>query len=73
MSKKPQEIEALLHELQQSLDVMSSGELSLNASIKEYAKAAGLIAACHSRLQEARLQVEEIDAHLAAVEAENEL
>ncbi len=73
MSKKTPGIEALLQELQHTLDLMSSGDLSLEDSIKEYAKAASLIEQCHGRLQEAKLQIEDIEEHLTALEGEDEL
>ncbi len=68
MSKKPKNMQALMEELQQSLDTLSNEQLQIEDSIKEYTKAAALIEKCHHCLHDAKLQVKEIDERLFALE-----
>ncbi len=67
MSKKAQNIENLLEELQDTLSNMSSEELSIEEAIKEYAKAAKIIQMSQQRLNEAKLEIQEIDQQIMAL------
>lgn len=71
MSKKEQGIEELLASLGASLDKISSDDIRIEDSIKEYAKAAVLIEQCHEKLAQAKVQVLEIDERLQALEADD--
>ena len=56
-----QDFEALLRELQQVVDDLDGTQLSLDASINAYERAATLAATCQRMLDEAELRVTTID------------
>lgn len=63
--KQPKSFEEGMQRLQELLTVLQDDTTPLAQSVKMYAEAAGLIAYCKQTLDEAKLQVEEIDAELA--------
>ncbi len=72
MSKKSKNMQTLMEELQNSLHILSNDHLKIEESINEYTKAAYLIEKCYQSLNEAKLQVQEIDDRLAALEDHDE-
>ena len=64
--RNPKNFEEGLARLQMVLAQMQDETTTLDKAVKLYAEAAQLIAYCHQTLQNAKLQIEEIDAALAA-------
>lgn len=64
--RTPKNFEDGLNRLQTLLTKMQSEDTSLADSVKLYAEAAELIRYCNDTLNSAKLQIEEIDATLAA-------
>ena len=62
--KTPKTFEEGLQCLQDVLAQMQDEATSLDKAVKLYAEAAQLIAYCNTTLQQAKLQIEEIDAAL---------
>ncbi len=68
MAKEKLTYENASCELDDILEEMSSESVTLQQSLKLYARAAELIAFCTSSLQDAQLKIEEINAKLQAEE-----
>lgn len=64
--RNPKNFEEGLARLQMVLAQMQDEATTLDKAVKLYAEAAQLIAYCNQTLQNAKLQIEEIDAALAA-------
>lgn len=64
--RNPKNFEEGLARLQMLLAQMQDETTTLYKAVKLYAEAAQLIAYCNQTLQNAKLQIEEIDAALAA-------
>lgn len=64
--KQPKSFEEGMQRLQELLTVLQDETTPLAQSVKLYAEAAGLISYCKETLDTAKLQIEEIDAGLAA-------
>ncbi len=64
--KQPKSFEEGMQRLQELLGVLQDETTPLAQSVKLYAEAAQLISYCKQTLDSAKLQVEEIDAELAA-------
>ena len=64
--KAPKNFEDGLARLQEILRQMQDQITTLDKSVKLYAEAAQLIAYCNTTLEQAKLQIEEIDAAVAA-------
>ena len=64
--RNPKNFEEGLARLQMVLAQMQDETTTLDKAVKLYAEAAQLIAYCNPTLQNAKLQIEEIDAALAA-------
>lgn len=64
--RNPKNFEEGLARLQMVLAQMQDETATLDKAVKLYAEAAQLIAYCNQTLQNAKLQIEEIDAALAA-------
>ena len=64
--RDPKNFEEGLARLQMVLAQMQDETTTLDKAVKLYAEAAQLIAYCNQTLQNAKLQIEEIDAALAA-------
>lgn len=64
--KTPKSFEEGLTRLQAVLAQMQDETTTLDKAVKLYAEAAQLIAYCNQTLQNAKLQIEEIDARLTA-------
>lgn len=64
--RNPKNFEEGLALLQMVLAQMQDETTTLDKAVKLYAEAAQLIAYCNQTLQNAKLQIEEIDAALAA-------
>lgn len=64
--RNPKNFEEVLARLQMVLAQMQDETTTLDKAVKLYAEAAQLIAYCNQTLQNAKLQIEEIDAALAA-------
>ena len=63
--KAPKSFEEGMARLETILDRMQQPETTLAESVKLYAEAASLMDYCHSRLEKATLQLDEIDAQRA--------
>lgn len=63
--KSPKNFEDGLVRLQEILRLMQDETTTLDKSVKLYAEAAQLIAYCNTTLEQAKLQIEEIDAAAA--------
>ena len=63
--KQPKSFEEGMNRLQGLLSQLQDETTPLADSVKLYAEAAGLIHYCHTALDKAKLQIEEIDASLA--------
>lgn len=70
--KTPKNFEDGLARLQEILRQMQDPATTLDKSVKLYAEAAQLIAYCNTTLEQAKLQIEEIDADMAAKEPAGE-
>lgn len=64
--KQPKSFEEGMQRLQELLAVLQDESTPLAQSVKLYAEAAQLISYCKQTLDAATLQIEEIDANLAA-------
>lgn len=64
MKKTPKTFEEGLARLQDILSRMQAPDTPLADSVKLYAEAADLIQYCHTALEQAKLQIEEIDLRL---------
>ncbi|HIZ47730.1 exodeoxyribonuclease VII small subunit [uncultured Subdoligranulum sp.] len=64
--KQPKSFEEGMQRLQELLTVLQDETTPLAQSVKLYAEAASLISYCKETLDTAKLQIEEIDAGLAA-------
>ncbi len=64
--KQPKSFEEGMQRLQELLTVLQDETTPLAQSVKLYAEAASLISYCKETLDTAKLQLEEIDAGLAA-------
>ena len=73
MGKKEKSIEENMQELQYILDTMSSDELGIDESIKQYALAAELIGRCQTQLRKAQVQVQEIDEKMAELGTDDDI
>lgn len=67
--RAPKSYEEGISRLEEILTKMQSEETSLADSIKLYAEAATLMEYCHTVLEKATLQIEEIDARIMRVGA----
>ena len=65
--RTPKSFEEGMERLNTVLAQMQNEETSLSESVKLYAEAASLMEYCHSALEKTSLQIDEIDAKLAAV------
>ncbi len=70
--KTPKNFEDGLARLQEILRQMQDPATTLDKSVKLYAEATQLIAYCNTTLEQAKLQIEEIDAAMAAKEPAGE-
>ena len=70
--KTPKNFEDGLARLQEILRQMQDPATTLDKSVKLYAEAAQLIAYCNTTLEQAKLQIEEIDAAMATKEPAGE-
>lgn len=66
--RQPKTFEEGITRLQELLDTLGQESTSLSDSVKLYADAAALIQYCHDCLEKHKLQIEEIDEKLAALE-----
>ncbi|MDL2218791.1 exodeoxyribonuclease VII small subunit [Ruminococcaceae bacterium OttesenSCG-928-O06] len=71
MAESLKEFEASMQGLEAILEKMEDEALPLEESIALYAKAAGLIEVCSKGLQQAQVQVQEIDEKLQPFLAED--
>lgn len=62
--RAPKSYEEGISRLEEILEKMQSEEISLTDSVKLYAEAAALMEYCHTALEKATLQIEEIDAKI---------
>lgn len=62
--RAPKSYEEGISRLEEILEKMQSEEISLADSVKLYAEAAVLMEYCHTALEKATLQIEEIDAKI---------
>lgn len=62
--RSPKSYEEGISRLEEILAKMQSEEVSLADSVKLYAEAASLMEYCHTALEKAELQIEEIDARI---------
>lgn len=62
--RAPKSYEEGISRLEEILEKMQSEETSLTESVKLYAEAAALMEYCHTALEKATLQIEEIDARI---------
>lgn len=69
-TKKSPDFEAAMQQLEQILDQLEGGEVSLDTSIELYAEAAQLICDGNQKLKNAQVQIQEIDDALAEELAE---
>lgn len=63
--RQPKSFEEGMQRLQELLNVLQDDATPLAQSVKVYAEAANLISYCKQTLDNAKLQIEEIDAQLA--------
>ena len=70
--KKPKNFEDGLTRLQEILALLADENTPLAQAIKLYAEAAELVAYCDGTLQDAKLQIEEIDLQLEALKGQKE-
>lgn len=63
--KQPKSFEEGMQRLQELLGVLQDETTPLAQSVKLYAEAASLISYCKDSLDQAKLQIDEIDAELA--------
>lgn len=70
--KTPKNFETGLTRLQEILELLSDENTPLAQSIKLYAEAAELVAYCDGTLQDAKVQIEEIDQKLMEIHPQEE-
>lgn len=70
--KKPKNFEDGMTRLQEILALLADVDTPLAQAIKLYAEAAELMAYCDGTLQDAKLQIEEIDLRLEALKGQKE-
>ena len=70
--KKPKNFEDGMTRLQEILALLADENTPLAQAIKLYAEAAELVAYCDGTLQDAKLQIEEIDLQLEALKGQKE-
>lgn len=73
MSKSIPTFEESMEELEKILSKMSSDEITLDESIKLYARAAELIAICNEKLNQSVVRVREIDDRIKELELDNDV
>ena len=66
-TKAPKSFEEAMQRLQALLDELQQETTPLAQAVQLYAEAASLIAYCHEELDNARLEIEQIDTELAAL------
>lgn len=66
--KAPKNFETGLARLQEILERLSDENTPLAQSVKLYAEAAELVAYCDNMLQDAKIQIDEIDQTLTAIQ-----
>lgn len=66
--KKPKSFEEGVQRLEEVLDKLASAETPLNESVKLYTEAAALLEYCTTVLNNAKLQMEQIDLHMSDVQ-----
>lgn len=66
--KAPKSFEEGMSRLEGILDQMQQEETTLTESVKLYAEAASLMEYCHTALEKATLQMDEIDAKCAVAQ-----
>lgn len=69
--RQPKSFEEGMQRLQELLNVLQDDATPLAQSVKVYAEAANLISYCKQALDNAKLQIEEIDAQLAEKAGDN--
>lgn len=69
--RQPKSFEEGMQRLQELLNVLQDDATPLAQSVKVYAEAANLISYCKQTLDNAKLQIEEIDAQLAKKAGDN--
>lgn len=69
--RQPKSFEEGMQRLQELLNVLQDDATPLAQSVKVYAEAANLISYCKQMLDNAKLQIEEIDAQLAEKAGDN--
>ncbi|MEE0707748.1 MAG: exodeoxyribonuclease VII small subunit [Gemmiger sp.] len=69
--RQPKSFEEGMQRLQELLNVLQDDATPLAQSVKVYAEAANLISYCKQTLDNAKLQIEEIDAQLAEKAGDN--
>lgn len=68
--KKPKSFEEGMARLEELLNKLSSPETPLDEALKLYSETAALVEWCNAALQNATLEMEEIDARLAGLTPE---
>lgn len=69
--RQPKSFEEGIQRLQELLNILQDDATPLAQSVKVYAEAANLISYCKQTLDNAKLQIEEIDAQLAEKAGDN--
>ena len=69
--RQPKSFEQGMQRLQELLNILQDDATPLAQSVKVYAEAANLISYCKQTLDNAKLQIEEIDAQLAEKAGDN--
>lgn len=69
--RQPKSFEEGMQRLQELLNILQDDATPLAQSVKVYAEAANLISYCKQALDNAKLQIEEIDAQLAEKAGDN--
>ncbi|HJG29438.1 exodeoxyribonuclease VII small subunit [Gemmiger formicilis] len=69
--RQPKSFEEGMQRLQELLNILQDDATPLAQSVKVYAEAANLISYCKQTLDNAKLQIEEIDAQLAEKAGDN--
>lgn len=70
--KKPKNFEEGMARLEELLARLSSPETPLDEAVKLYSETAGLVEYCNETLQNAQLQMEQIDTRLSGLEPQKE-
>lgn len=69
--RQPKSFEEGMQRLQELLNILQDDATPLAQAVKVYAEAANLISYCKQTLDNAKLQIEEIDAQLAEKAGDN--